>query len=138
MSYTLQRAVNDGQVTYNVAVDSTTEVKECKIPVPQNFPVDLLIHVRVFAIGEITEHSFTARFDLYVNWPEQMEGAVEFAQDLDEATLAGVSGDRAALANHAIGFIGCSVLLLQRALYDERGPSKLQARRALFSALGPR
>ena len=48
-------------------------------------------------------------------------------------TIRLLGGDRAALANHAIGFIGCSVLLLQRALYDERGPSKLQARRALFS-----
>lgn len=95
MSYTLQRAVNDGQVTYNVAVDSTTEVKECKIPVPQNFPVDLLIHVRVFAIGEITEHSFTARFDLYVNWPEQIVGAVEFAQRVEDLSLAGGGASRA-------------------------------------------
>jgi len=102
-SYTLQRVAGDGDVSYHVKLSagggrSDAAAGDQRKPILQQFPVSMLIHTRIMAIGNITATTFQCRFDLYVNWPEQMEGAVEFAQDLDEATLAGVSGDRAALA----------------------------------------
>ncbi|EOD16506.1 hypothetical protein EMIHUDRAFT_233889 [Emiliania huxleyi CCMP1516] len=38
------------------------------------------------------------------------------------------------MTTHAIGFAGCSILLLQRALYERRGPSRLQTRLAALHA----
>ena len=46
-----------------------------------------------------------------------------------------LGGDRTAMANHFVGFVGCSVLLLQRALFVRHGPSKVQTRRALYAQL---
>ena len=39
------------------------------------------------------------------------------------------------MTTHAIGFAGCSILLLQRALYERRGPSRLQTRLAMYAEL---
>ena len=41
-----------------------------------------------------------------------------------------LGSDPAAMSNHAVGLLGCSFLLLQRAYFDERGPTRLQTRRA--------
>lgn len=46
-----------------------------------------------------------------------------------------LGGDRAAMANHAVGLVGCSLLLLLRARWDRHGPTKLQTRRALYAQL---
>ena len=63
--------------------------------------MQILTHVRVFAVAQITASQFTARFDLYINWPEQVVGAVEFAQSVEDSSLA--NGNEAkALAWHPI------------------------------------
>lgn len=46
-----------------------------------------------------------------------------------------LAGDRAAMASHVVGFVGCSVLLLQRSLFMRDGPTKFQTRRALYAQL---
>ena len=50
-------------------------------------------------------------------------------------TMRFCGGDLAALSNHAVGFLGCSVLLLQRSVYISEGPTKQQTRYALYSQL---
>lgn len=51
-------------------------------------------------------------------------------------TTAHVLGnDVAAMSNHAVGLVGCSILLLQRSTFERDGPTKVQTRYALYSQL---
>lgn len=44
-------------------------------------------------------------------------------------------GDWAAMSSHAVGFAGCSILLLQRYVVEKKGPTRRQTRMALYSQI---
>ena len=46
-----------------------------------------------------------------------------------------LGGDWPAMASHAVGFVGCSLLLMQRYVVEMGGPTKIQTRRALYTQL---
>lgn len=46
-----------------------------------------------------------------------------------------LQGDLPAMASHAIGLVGCSLLLMQRYVIESKGPTKIQTRMALYSQL---
>mmetsp|Transcript_13935 Transcript_13935/g.33046 ORF Transcript_13935/g.33046 Transcript_13935/m.33046 type:complete len:208 (+) Transcript_13935:148-771(+) len=64
--------------------------------VPQQRPVKILCHARVFSLARVDAlHStFECRFDLYLAWPEQVEGSLDRA-----ARAATARGGRAGPTN---------------------------------------
>ena len=57
-------------------------------------PVKIHTHTRIFSIGDISvmNSTFECRFDLYLNWPEQIEGACEYALEVRKLSWQSTRG----------------------------------------------
>jgi hypothetical protein len=82
MRVNLQRGEGpEGQVSYSVQLGPQAYDVEDPVPIPREpgKVAKIHAHVRIFSIAEISavRNSFECRFDLYLSWPEQLEGSME-------------------------------------------------------------
>ena len=69
-----------GEVQYSVRLGpSGDEEDPVLLPREPGKVCKIHTHVRIFTVGEISaaRSSFECRFDLYLSWPEQVEGSLE-------------------------------------------------------------
>jgi hypothetical protein len=86
-----------------------------------------------YAVQALETHWMGPRSTSRLGWPLRFRWFGSLVRVL--TTVRFLGGDLAALSSHAVGFLGCSVLLLQRAFYVSEGPTKQQTGYALYSQL---